>query len=78
MPALLSALLEGDVLSRLAQKELVQQRVGPAGDMGDGSTTANPRLVPRDSPILQLGDDAIGDSGVQIKCHGESSFALSG
>ena len=70
--ALLLDLVPGQIFSGRSQEHLVQQRIGAARFTGDcAGGRACPGLVPRDDPVFQFGDDAISDSGVDVKvCHG--------
>ena len=66
MTAFLLCLLEGDVFSGLAQKQLIEQGIGLAGAAADSLPGCNPRLVPRNLSGFELRDDPVCDGCVNI------------
>ena len=61
MTAFLLCLLEGDVFSGLAQKQLIEQGIGLAGAVADSLPRCNPRRVPRNLTGFKLCDDSVCD-----------------
>ena len=72
--AFLLALGEGDVFAGPSQKHLIEKAVAVPGDVADGVAAGNPRLLPRDDTVFELGHDAVGDFLVDI--HMLYSFLL--
>ena len=67
---------KGDVFAGPAKQHLIEKAVRVPGDVTDGVTAGDPRLLPRDDPVFELGHDAIGDFLVDI--HNLLPFFLKG
>lgn len=76
MTALGCALMEGDVLSGLTQKHLIEKGIGLARAVTDGLPGCNPRLEPRNLSGFKLRDDPVCNGCVNV--HSLLLFLIAG